>query len=157
MDRKLNITEEYLYLPVCVGEEEILVEVFAGKEDASKGAAASKYGGDLTDGSSAATKIFEFLVPVNQSGTEPYECDYYAEVPVREFLGRELTVRAASPEAFGLAIENGKKREKTERIGTKREPGKESRPVIHFAADAGWTNDPNGLIYADGVYHFYFQ
>lgn len=29
--------------------------------------------------------------------------------------------------------------------------------MIHFAARSGWTNDPNGMIYDNGVYHLYFQ
>lgn len=144
MDRKLTIAEEYLYLPICVGKEETLVEIFAEPTTSE-------------EGNGGLRKVFEFQVPVDPEGREPYECDYYAEIPVREFLGRELTIRAMAPEAFGKAVQNEKKRSKTERIGTKREEKKESRPVVHFAADLGWTNDPNGLIYADGVYHFYFQ
>lgn len=31
------------------------------------------------------------------------------------------------------------------------------RPKIHFAPDVGWHNDPNGLIYKDGLYHLYYQ
>lgn len=31
------------------------------------------------------------------------------------------------------------------------------RPQIHFSAKNGWINDPNGLVYADGVYHMFFQ
>lgn len=144
MDKKLTITEEYLYLPICVGAEETLVEIFAGP-------AADK------EGNGSFQKVFEFQVPVDPEGTGAYECDYYAEVPVAAYLGRELAIRAKAPEAFGEAIRNEKKREKTEQIGKKREGKKESRPAIHFTADTGWTNDPNGLIYADGVYHFYFQ
>ena len=29
------------------------------------------------------------------------------------------------------------------------------RPQIHFTAETGWINDPNGLICSDGVYHLY--
>jgi len=31
------------------------------------------------------------------------------------------------------------------------------RPVYHFTPEKNWTNDPNGLIYMDGVYHLYNQ
>lgn len=26
------------------------------------------------------------------------------------------------------------------------------RPKIHFSPETGWMNDPNGMVYVDGVY-----
>jgi len=31
------------------------------------------------------------------------------------------------------------------------------RPNFHFTPKNGWMNDPNGMFYADGVYHLYYQ
>ncbi len=31
------------------------------------------------------------------------------------------------------------------------------RPQFHFSPDRNWTNDPCGLIYVSGTYHFFFQ
>ena len=31
------------------------------------------------------------------------------------------------------------------------------RPQFHFSPEANWMNDPNGLVYHDGVYHLFYQ
>ena len=31
------------------------------------------------------------------------------------------------------------------------------RPAFHFNPEAGWMNDPNGMVYYEGVYHLYYQ
>ncbi len=36
-------------------------------------------------------------------------------------------------------------------------PTEQWRPLFHFTPEKNWTNDPNGLIYLNGVYHLYNQ
>lgn len=31
------------------------------------------------------------------------------------------------------------------------------RPLYHFSPRTGWMNDPNGMVYKDGIYHLYYQ
>ncbi len=31
------------------------------------------------------------------------------------------------------------------------------RPQVHFSPEANWVNDPNGMVYHNGIYHLFFQ
>src|SRR5690349_19276989 len=31
------------------------------------------------------------------------------------------------------------------------------RPKIHFSPKEHWVNDPNGMVYSNGIYHLFFQ
>ena len=40
---------------------------------------------------------------------------------------------------------------------TRLEYNEQFRPQVHFSPKVKWTNDPNGLVYHEGVYHLFFQ
>ena len=90
-------------------------------------------------------KIYEFMIPM--STTNNCDPDYYAPLPVYKWKNQLITITGAVPSSF---LENIHLSEQL--------PAKpESRPKYHFTPASGWINDPNGLVYKDGIYHLYFQ
>ncbi len=74
---------------------------------------------------------------------------FWAYVDVARFLGETLTlsVEPAMPLSFREA-------DTLDLPNLYEEP---LRPQVHFTTKNGWINDPNGLIYLDGVYHMFYQ
>lgn len=84
-------------------------------------------------------------VDIQLGGTDR---DFYTFMDVSKYLGRDIT------------IEGNEEENKLQHIfccGERVQNVYPFRPQIHFAAKAGWINDPNGLVFADGVYHLYYQ
>ena len=74
---------------------------------------------------------------------------FTAYVDVSRFMGRtvELTVSPEMEVSVDFANEMTLE-------GLYEEP---LRPKVHFTVKNGYNNDPNGLIYREGVYHMFFQ
>lgn len=131
MKKELIAEKKYLNIPICAQKEEKLLSVF------------------LIDGENGVReKLTEVMVPVDEEQTEAYSCDFYAQIPIQEYEGKEIGISMEeAPEVFLKGIHLSNTEEKPE----------QTHPVIHFAVNSGWSNDPNGMIYDNGVYHLYFQ
>ena len=80
------------------------------------------------------------------AGEDPAE--YYAPMDLGRFTSREIEVRGEGAEEY---LRNPLFRDEPPAVSAA------YRPLLHFTAPTGWINDPNGLVYVDGVYHLFHQ
>ena len=57
---------------------------------------------------------------------------------------------------YNPLIDDPKTEEPTEPT-TQSDHAEQYRPQIHFTPAKNWINDPNGMVYAEGVYHLFYQ
>lgn len=72
---------------------------------------------------------------------------FFAYLDVSPYLGQEFSLEGAPIGYLPQVSQQDTKPQRQDR----------RRPKLHFTPDAGWINDPNGLVYQDGVYHLFFQ
>ncbi len=109
------------------------------------------------------TKIQEADMQLKSKSEQ--ETDFFVSMDVSEYLGQEIEIKvemqkaqeeASKEQEVGDVIEE----EVWSLISYHDKPvqnGYSYRPKLHFTPEIGWHNDPNGLIYADGLYHMYYQ
>lgn len=95
---------------------------------------------------SGKEKLFEFQVPVCKDAAG-IKYDYYSYLNMEPYIGQELILRGDFSDKFFADI--------CQKQDNHQEPL--ARPLLHFTAERGWINDPNGLVYHDGRYHLYYQ
>jgi len=122
--RKFNFSKKYLNFPVKDDARRRLVSLFVGGK-----------------------KVREFQIPLAED-----EPDYWVFLDVREFAGKEGTLKINRPgkgfaKVFQADTFSGEDKQYKEKL----------RPQFHFTSKRGWNNDTNGMVYYDGEYHMFYQ
>ncbi|AWM40793.1 Levanase precursor [Gemmata obscuriglobus] len=123
----LDLTQPYLLLPVKNGAPVRRVRFLVG---------------------GAVVREFDIELATDGKG------DFRATSDVSAFKGKKLTVEALLPADVKLAglVDQSPRWADADKIYKEMH-----RPLFHFTSRTGWLNDPNGLVYADGAWHLFYQ
>ncbi|MCD8072920.1 MAG: 2,6-beta-D-fructofuranosidase [Alistipes sp.] len=78
--------------------------------------------------------------------------DYWVFCDMEQFMGKKVTVSYGGGPAGLAQIYHADSIHEQQSIY-----GERLRPGYHFTARRGWINDPNGLVWHQGLYHLFFQ
>ena len=80
---------------------------------------------------------------------------FWASVNVGEYIGQKISITLDTIIAGHNALETFYQSDKIPEIeNVYTQP---YRPCFHYSPKVGWVNDPNGLVYYNGTYHFFYQ
>jgi sucrose-6-phosphate hydrolase SacC (GH32 family) len=128
-ERELTIDKQYLHFPVKNAPKKGKKQRVAVLVD---GAVVREFETDLSD-----------------------QPDWFAHLDMSAWRGKKATVRVEKLAKDSKALELVAQADtiwNAEQVY--REP---LRAQLHFSPRRGWNNDPNGMVFADGEYHLYFQ
>ena len=78
---------------------------------------------------------------------------WYASLSLEDFQGQEVTIRTWRSTEEGFA-----QIQQTDHIPGEEQFHKEAfRPKFHFSQKTGFNNDPNGMVYHEGTWHYFWQ
>lgn len=81
------------------------------------------------------------------------EVQWYAYFHLGEHAGKQARVVITNATEAGFALV----RQSDTLPGEENIYNEPHRPQFHFTHKVGWINDPNGMVYANGEWHFFFQ
>ncbi|MEI6234225.1 MAG: glycoside hydrolase family 32 protein [Planctomycetota bacterium] len=128
-ERELTIEKKYLLFPV--------------KNDNKK--AKTKRVAVVVDGAI----VREFTIDLTE------QPDWFAHLDMGAWQGKKATVRVEKIAEDSKALELVSQADTI--WGTEQLYKEPLRAQLHFSPRRGWNNDPNGMVYANGEYHLYFQ
>ena len=78
--------------------------------------------------------------------------DYWVPIDIESYKGKKVTL------TFSVGKNTDKGLDKIKQSAKYSfEYNEKYRPLYHFTPQYGWMNDPNGMVYADGTYHLFYQ
>lgn len=93
--------------------------------------------------------VEDMTVKVRLAQGEP---EYWVFKDMNAYRGKTVTLHYDGPQE---ALERIQQADTI--VGQKGLYGEKNRPQFHFTSRRGWINDPNGLVYHNGLYHLYYQ
>ncbi len=81
--------------------------------------------------------------------------DWWAFLDVSAHSGKKLALEVDRLPAGSKALESVRQSDALE--GATDLYREKLRPHLHFSSRRGWLNDPNGLVFRDGLYHMFYQ
>ena len=75
--------------------------------------------------------------------------DFFAYIDVSRFYGKTLNISVEPQMELNFR--------EADEMKIKNLYNEPMRPQAHFTTKNGWINDPNGLVYLNGVYHMFYQ
>ena len=78
--------------------------------------------------------------------------DYWVPIDIESYKGKRVTLTFSVGKNADKGLDKIKQSAKYSF-----EYNETYRPLYHFTPQYGWMNDPNGMVYADGTYHLFYQ
>ena len=78
--------------------------------------------------------------------------DYWVPIDIESYKGKRVTLTFSVGKNADKGLDKIKQSAKYSF-----EYNEKYRPLYHFTPQYGWMNDPNGMVYADGTYHLFYQ